>query len=307
MRTSFSIAFAIVFALVTIVTPAGSPVAAQSTSATSGDIVNSIQIDGTERTYRVHLPGGIAPAAGAPVLIVLHGGGGNGKQVDHAKGISDLADQEGFIAVYPNGSGRTSKLLTWNAYNCCAYAHAQDIDDVAFISALIDRVIADYDVDPTRIYITGHSNGAMMTFRLACELSDKIAAAAPYAGALNTDSCSPDSPVPMLIMNGADDTSVLVSGGTGSGIDDTRVDQPTSFAVDTWVAADGCTSAPIETDDGQTLIKTWTACSNGSVVEQVLIRDWGHNWPTIESGAPFDATRVIWDFVSQFSKTQIEG
>lgn len=302
MKTSISIVFAVVIALTAMVSPAGFRVSARSISASANDIVSSIQVDGIERTYRVHMPDAAAPAEGRPVLIVLHGGGGNGKQVDRSKGISDLADQEGFLAVYPNGSGRTSKLLTWNAHNCCGYAHSQHIDDVAFISALIDRVIVEYDVDPTRVYVTGHSNGAMMTFRLACELSDKIAAAAPYAGALDTDSCSPNSPVPMLIMNGEDDTSVLVAGGTGSGIDDTRVDTPTSFAVDTWVAANGCTDVPIETDDGQTLIKSWTDCASKSAVKQVLIRDWGHTWPTIEDGAPIDATRVIWDFVSQFSK-----
>lgn len=305
MRTSFNIAFALVFALVAFCAPDGSLVSAESASATAGDIESSVQIDGTERTYRVHIPGAVAPVDGRPVLIVLHGGGGNGKQVDHSKGISDLADQEGFIAVYPNGSGRTSKLLTWNADNCCGYAHTQNIDDVAFISALIDEVIADYEVDPTRIYMIGHSNGAMMTFRVACELSGKIAAAAPYAGALNTDSCAPESPVPMIIMNGEDDTSVLVSGGSGSGVDATRVDKPTSFAVDTWVAANSCTATPVETDDGQILVKTWTGCANGSVVEQVLVRNWGHTWPTIEDGAPIDATRVIWDFVSQFTKTQV--
>ena len=274
------------------------------TSGSTSD--RSIEIGGLERTYRVHLPALAPPTNGFPVLIVLHGGGGNGKQVEHSTGFSDLADREGFIAVYPDGTGRLPKRLTWNAYNCCAYAHAKDIDDVSFISALIAQLISDYEVDPARIYVTGHSNGAMMTFRLACELADQIAAAAPFAGALNTDGCIPASPVPMLIMNGEDDTNVPVAGGTspnvGYGGEDSRIDMPTSFAVATWVAANGCTGGPTVVNSPAALTTRWTDCANGSMVEQVLIHDWEHSWPSIEDGAPIDASRVIWDFVSQFSK-----
>ncbi len=266
----------------------------------------SIDVSGLERTYHVHLPDAVPPIDGLPVLIVLHGGGGSGKQVEQSTGFSDLADQEGFVAVYPDGTGRLPRRLTWNAANCCAYAHAKDIDDVSFISALIEQLIADYDVNPARMYVTGHSNGAMMTFRIACELADQVAAAAPYAGALNADSCVPDSPVPMLIMNGEDDANVPVAGGTstnvGYGGEDSRIDTPTVFAVDTWVAANSCTDPPSVEDSPAAMTTLWSDCANNSQVEQVLIHNWQHSWPSIAAGAPIDASRVIWDFVSQFVK-----
>lgn len=283
----------------------GSSTQASETLTPGQTVERSIEIDGVERTYRVHLPETAVRSAGLPVLIVLHGGGGNGKQVEHSTGFSQLADKEGFIAVYPNGSGRT-KLLTWNAYNCCAFAYETNVDDVGFISALIDELIVDYRVDPSRISVTGHSNGAMMTFRLACELSDKIAAAAPNAGALNTDTCAPASPVPILIMNGEADENVPVAGGRSEGVgvasQDERIDRPTAHAVDTWVAANGCAGSPTVENTPNALVTSWTECSASSEVEQILIHGWAHRWPSVENGAPFEGSSVIWEFVSQFSK-----
>lgn len=271
-------------------------------------VEQSIEVAGIERTYRAHLPSSVESANGLPVLIVLHGGGGNAKQFERSSGFSGFADEEGFLAVYPDGSSRRLGLQTWNAYSCCGYAYAAGIDDVGFISVLIDHLVSDEQVDPTRIYVTGFSNGAMMTFRIACELSDKVAAAAPYAGALNTDSCSPATPVPMLIMNGDADENVPVAGGTspnaGVASQDDRVDRPTAHAVDTWVAANGCVGTPMVEDTTVALTNSWTDCSAGSKVEQILIHGWTHKWPSVENGAPFDATSVIWEFVSQFSKSQ---
>lgn len=297
--------------IVLVMLVAGALFDARSTLAQpAGETIDrSLDVLGTERTYRVHFPESAGEAAGLPVLIVLHGGGGNGKQVEQSTGFSQLADREGFVAVYPNGSGRT-KLLTWNAHNCCAFAYETDVDDVGFIYALIDQLVADYQVDASRISVTGHSNGAMMTFRIACELSDKIAAAAPNAGALNTDTCAPSSPVPIIIMNGEADENVPVAGGSSVGVgiasQDERIDRPTSHAVDTWVAANGCSLAPVIEDTSVALISLWTPCSNGSVVEQVLIHDWTHRWPSTENGSPLDGATFIWDFVSQFSKPQTQ-
>lgn len=282
------------------------PVSAQT--GTGGTYDESMSVGGRDRTYRVHVPSIAPPAEGSPMLIVLHGGGGNGKQVERSTGFSQLADREGFVVVYPDGSGRLPRRLSWNAHNCCAYAHAEDIDDVGFISALIDALIPAYAIDPARVYITGHSNGAMMTFRLACELSTKIASAAPYAGALNTHTCDPSSPVPILIMNGEDDRNVPVEGGrspnVGYGAEDMRVDEPASYGVETWVLANRCFGAPIEADSATLRMSTWLGCAEGSVVEQVLIHDWEHGWPSPVDGAPIDASAVIWAFVSQFSKPQ---
>jgi polyhydroxybutyrate depolymerase len=272
----------------------------------SGDFDRAIQAGGRLRTFHVHVPESSSTTDVMPVVIVLHGGGGNGQSIERSTGFSDLADERGFVAAYPDGTGRRPHRSTWNAHNCCGYAYDEQVDDVAFISSMIDQLIADFNVDPTRIYVTGFSNGAMMTFRIACELSDKIAAAAPNAGALNTDDCAPGEPLPMLIINGDQDRNVPMAGGTspnvGVPIEDVRVDRPTSHAVDIWVAADACDSTAMVEDTGAATTTTYDRCNGGAVVEQIVIHGWGHHWPRLEDDAPIEASKVIWDFVSQFSK-----
>lgn len=280
---------------------------AQTPVAAGADLDRSLQVDGRDRIYHVHIPAMGAQPAGFPLLIVLHGGTGNGSRMAQKSGFSELADREGFIVVYPDGTGLVNNRFTWNADNCCGYAHRKNVDDVGFISALIDRLIEDFDVDPARVYVTGYSNGAMMSFRLACELSDTIAAAAPYAGALNSDVCAATEPVPILIMNGEDDENVPVAGGrspdAGAPAQNDRVDQPTSYAVETWVGIDGCSDIPDVTDSDSVRVSTYGSCRDGSVVEQVLIHDWDHAWPSAENGSKIDAASIVWEFVSRFAKS----
>src|SRR4030042_572429 len=132
-----------------------------------------------------------------PLVIVLHGGGGNAQSTAGMTGMNVKADSSGVIAVYPNGNGRLSdeKLLTWNAGNCCGYALDNNIDDVAFIRSLIDDLQSKLAIDQSRVYATGISNGGMMSYLLACQLSDKIAAIAPVAGTMGMNSCLPAQPV----------------------------------------------------------------------------------------------------------------
>ena len=268
------------------------PASAQTAASSGTTLERSLSFDGMERTFRVHVPDTIAPASEYPALIVLHGGTGNGRQIERSSGFSDLADQFGFVAVYPDGTGLVNMRYTWNADNCCGYAHRQNVDDVGFISALIDELVADYQVDPSRVSVTGFSNGAMMTFRLACELSGKIAAAAPYAGALNTDSCAATKPVPMLIVNGDADQNVPVAGGlspnAGVPAQNDRVDKPTAYAVQTWVQIDGCSIPPDMEDSTASLITKYSGCAEGTAVEQVLIHGWDHRWPSPANGSPVD-------------------
>jgi polyhydroxybutyrate depolymerase len=170
------------------------PVFAKDSQGTDAQF--SLRHDGRVRTYLVHLPASYSKDKTWPLVLVLHGGGGNGEQVAKMTGFSRKADQEGFIAVYPNGTGLwQNRFLTWNAGNCCAYAYENRIDDVGFIRALIGQLRKDYAVDDRRIYAAGISNGGMMSYRLACGLSDLIAAIGPVAGAQNID-CKPAQPSP---------------------------------------------------------------------------------------------------------------
>jgi polyhydroxybutyrate depolymerase len=145
----------------------------------------SIDIDGRTRTYLLHTPPGYDRHRRTALVLVLHGATQSPDGAERMSGMSALADREKFLVAYPGGTGRLSRVPTWNAGNCCGYALTHKVDDVAFIRALIDKLEHDYPVDPKRVYIAGISNGAMMSYRLACELSDKIAAITPVEGAQN--------------------------------------------------------------------------------------------------------------------------
>ena len=120
-----------------------------------------------ERTYLVHLPPVYDGKRSLPLVIVLHGGGGNAEGAARMTGFSEKADREGFVVVYPNGSGRLkTRLLTWNSGNCCGYAMDQNVDDVGFIRVLIDEFVKTRAIDPKRVFVTGMSNGGMMTSQI---------------------------------------------------------------------------------------------------------------------------------------------
>jgi polyhydroxybutyrate depolymerase len=264
------------------------------------------QVGGRARTYTVHLPPNIANAQSLALVIAMHGGGGNDDNIERMSGLSIKADKENFIVVYPNGSGRLEdKILTWNSGNCCGYALDQQIDDVAFIRALIDKMIATYPIDAKRVYATGMSNGAMMSYRLACELSDKIAAIAPVVGALNDD-CKPSQPVSVIAFNGMLDQHVLFDGGMPKKTIDShsRVDHSAAYAMSFWSQRDGCAATPNHNEQGNIIHDVYTNCANKTAVELYAIKDGGHAWPGGQRGsfigdAPtreISATDLMWEF-----------
>lgn len=179
----------------------------------------SLQHDGDARSYVVRVaPGLTQTRRRVPLVLILHGGGGNAEITERMTGFTTKAEKEGFIVVYPEGSSRfKDKLLTWNAGHCCGYALNNKVDDVGFISALIDKLVRDYPVDPKRIYATGISNGGMMSHRLGIELPHKLAAIASVVGALFGDEKMPAQPVSALMINGMLDQSVPYQGGPPGG------------------------------------------------------------------------------------------
>lgn len=267
----------------------------------------TLEVDGRERTYLVHTPDNYNNSTPVPLVLVLHGGGGHAENAQRMSEMNTVADREGFIAVYPNGTGRLNyRLLTWNAAdNCCGYAHEHEVDDVEFIRALIEQLQADYAIDPNRIYVTGLSNGGMMSYKLACELSDVIAAIAPVAGAMNLADCAPTSPVSVIIFHGTSDRQVLYEGGaTLEGIDRGRVDQPVSSAVDFWTSHNGCAAEPTHTEEGSILSDVYTNCATDAEVTLVTIEGGGHMWPGGKPGRhsadtpnqAINASEVMWEF-----------
>jgi polyhydroxybutyrate depolymerase len=182
-------------------------------AASPDDLSGTLESDGRSRAYFVHLPPGYTGKQPLPLVLVLHGATESPEGVEELSGMSLKADKENFIAVYPRGTGRLSNVPTWNSGNCCGYALMNHVDDVGFLRALIEKLGHDYVVDPKRIYVTGISNGGMMTYRAACELSDKIAAIAPVEGEQNVD-CRPGSPVSVIVFHGTADHLVPFDGGT---------------------------------------------------------------------------------------------
>jgi polyhydroxybutyrate depolymerase len=221
--------------------------------------------------------------------------------------MDGVADRNGFVVVYPDGSGfLRDRLLIWNAGDCCGYAKEQGVDDVAFVWALIDDVTARLRTDPARVFVTGFSNGAMMAYRLGCELADRIAAIAVVSGAMNLDACRPSRPLPVLVMHGTDDGVVPYAGGPTPGTG-SWINRSVEYAVDFWTAHGACPRAPAESRDGEVVRAVYASCAEGTTVAVYTIEGGRHGWPGGEKAredaaepAPLrpDASTVIWEFFS---------
>lgn len=285
---------------------------ATSPLARAGDYRFSIQHGGSQRAYLVHVPASYDPAKPTPVLFALHGGGGNmDYQASDAYGLVAKADNEGFIAVFPNGSSRFAggKFATWNAGNCCGGARDQGVDDVGFIRAVFEQLARQVNVDRSRVYATGMSNGAMMAYRLACEAPDVFRAIAAVAGTDNTRSCTPSRPVPVLHIHARDDSHVLFNGGAGP--DAARASTVTDFVsvpdtVTKWTRLNGC-AAParrvLQTHGAY--CEQYASCS-GAPVQLCVTETGGHSWPGGHKrraeqppSQAISANDVMWEFFSR--------
>lgn len=271
--------------------------------------------DGIRRSYVVRAPRmPIQHNGRVPLVLVLHGGGGNASNAENMTGFTEKAAREGFVVVYPEGTGRFGdKLLTWNAGHCCGYAMKKRVNDVGFINVLINKLIKDYPVDPKRVYATGMSNGGMMTHRLGIELSNRFAAIAPVVATLFGDEQRPAYPVSALIINGMLDQSVPWQGGPpgGRAVEawDGTPAKPVLAQAAFWADANGCANAPAKLDRGP-LIRWRYVCPEGRAVESYLVKDNGHSWPGGQPGsrrgdrpsASLRGTDVIWEFFKAHTK-----
>jgi polyhydroxybutyrate depolymerase len=290
---------------------ANAPTAPSARTFIPGDSTQSLTLAGRERASLVHLPPAIGNSP-LPLVIVLHGGGGNAASAAKMTGLSALGNKANFIVVYPDGTGRLDdRLLTWNAGNCCGYALDNQVDDAGFIRALIEKLARDYPIDARRVYATGISNGGMMAYRLACELSDQIAAIAPVAGALNVE-CKPTQPVSVIAFHGTNDQNVPFNGGAGSKSIDPhpRTDQSVAYAMVFWAQRDSCGATPTRDERGSIVHDTYASCANGTGVELYTVKGGGHAWPggdrlTVLLDAPakeISASAVMWEFFKQHPK-----
>ena len=271
--------------------------------------------DGRERTFRLFVPASVAarPDVPAPLLIALHGGMGSAAQFEASSGFDLIAATDRFIVAYPDGLGAfgTDTLATWNGGICCGFAAREQVDDVRFISNLIDSVEATQSVNPNRVFAAGHSNGAFMAYRLACELSEKIVAIGVQAGGIGTDNCRPQLPVSAIQIHGSEDDHVPLAGGPGTrSVSGVNFPVPVE-AAQTLAAADGCVAPPKRTELSAptklTEVVWQRGCRAGTEVKFVVVYGASHAWMGVPSEAPrlvgreflnYRSSQEIWNFVS---------
>ncbi len=266
-------------------------------SIDSGDYSFVIMHQGIERKYLVHVPLNYNETNSIPAIIILHGGGGNMEESIKYFNLNPKADKEGFLAIYPEGYGKDldgKHLGTWNAGKCCAPATDKNIDDVGFIDKVIEKVKKDFHIDGNRIYSVGFSNGAQMSYRLGCELSNKIAAVV-LGGSVGTfEGCSPSRPIPTYMFSGTEDGCTPYEGGEACGgcvgrffnsigisIDENIYQCSSVDAFTTKIATkNNCLKEPsITYDKDSTTCVTYSSCTNNAEVTSCKISGGGHVWP----------------------------
>jgi polyhydroxybutyrate depolymerase len=265
---------------------------------TSGDYDFKLIHDGLTRTYKVHVPRGYSTNNPLPVVIAFHGGGGNAQASVEFFGLNAKADKENFIVVYPQGSGKKvlGKIFgSWNAGKCCPPARDNNVDDVGFVSKMIDKLKEDFAVDSKRVFATGFSNGALMCYRLACELSEKIAAIAVGGGQDAFSRCIPKSPVAIFHFHGTQDKCAFYNGGTCGGCFADYLnklgipaDRTASLwecrsvqeYIDDWREINGCLSpGEIAYQKGSATCISYGECRNDVEVTLCTLQESGHTWP----------------------------
>ncbi|MEU5877645.1 PHB depolymerase family esterase [Spirillospora sp. NPDC047279] len=234
------------------------------------------------------------PAKPLPLVLALHGGLSNMSQFRSLSGFDKVADDKGFLVAYPDGF-----MTTWNAGDCCGAAKIGNVDDVAFLSKLIDKLTGAGLADRERVYVTGFSNGAGMAYRMACERPGKVAGIGVVEGALVT-SCDPDRPVSAMIFHGTADRSVPFNGGGRRDVNDSRGFPPVSKAVEFW--RERGELPPVRQTAGTmggapsgTQCNTTGKGSQGAQVTFCKIVGGTHRWPG-------GASRMLWDFFSGHSR-----
>lgn len=284
-----------------------------------GDHALTLEHGGGTRHYQVHVP--VDAPGPRPAVLVFHGGGSRGSAMKRYSRLDALADREGFVTVYPDGSGQLERLiLTWNAGFCCGYARRMAVDDIGFVAALLDELDRSLPIDTRRVYATGFSNGAMFAHRLAFEMPDRLAAVAPVAGAwLPPPEVAVARPVPLLHVHSVDDPRALYDGGLGppSPVTEVRTPHPAVATVlARWAELDGCApeaqriEARRDAADHRAEHWVWPHCAGGAAVEHWKLFGPGHAWPGAPPFAPgilgeptriLDVNRAIWDFLRRFA------
>lgn len=276
-------------------------------------VSETLKSGGDLRNYWLVSPEGIDRAKPAPLLLVLHGSAGSGEDMMTVtrRGFERLADKETFIVVYPDALERR-----WND-------QGGTVDDVAFLLAIVDKLVADGLVDKTRVFVTGISNGGMMAQRLACEQAERIAGIATVAGGLSEPlqaTCKPTRPLPVLVIHGTEDPIVPWAGGAVAGFEDFGKVLSARETAKFWAANNRCGDGGViaaepdrDPKDGTRVkMEVFASCPAGAAVRLAAVEGGGHTWPGGYQYLPerfigrtsqdVDANSLIWNFFKETGK-----
>ncbi len=296
----------------TVTAETQSEIASRKARSRAKRFVKTIKVGKIRRSYVVNVPAGYGEKP-APLVLVLHGAMANTFSMAWDTRMTEKANEHGFIVVYPRGIGIAKTLMTWNAGDCCGVAKLRNIDDIAFLRTLIKQIREDYNVDADRIYMAGASNGGMMAYKAAIELSDQIAAIATANGTMMTNAAAPGEPVSILAFHGTKDHIVPYEGGPGGlpfwKIVGTKVADNVKF----WVERDGCSSDVVREKVGNCVKETYGRGVNGTEVCVYIVKDGKHNWPGGRGSlvlndsemSKVDATDIICKFFLAHPKVRI--
>jgi polyhydroxybutyrate depolymerase len=270
-------------------------------SASTGNSTGLLMSDGLERGFRLHIPDAYAPSTPAALVLNFHGLGSNAVQQELYSGLIGESDEAGFIVATPEGSGNPQR---WYFIDL----PGAEVDDFAFVRALIGHLSDTLCIDPSRVYATGMSNGGFMSSALACEMSDTFAAVAPVAGVTYLPSCEGKRPVPIVIFHGTNDAVVPFAGGN-IGLVPAALPGVRETAG-RWAQHNGCGPMPdTERIASDVALERYAGCSGGAGVHLYVIEGGGHTWPGAlplpfldKTTQSIKAAEIIWRFFSEHSK-----
>ena len=251
--------------------------------------------DNLDRFYYVYTPSNIDSNESIPVLFAFHGYGSSAMRHLNYTNYFPLADSNNFIVIYPQGATTATLSTHWNVGG---WTSKSTIDDLDFVDTVISLLKDKIQIDETRIYSSGMSNGGYMGYHLACNLSSKFAAIASVTGSMTNDTfneCDPTHPTPILQIHGLLDFIVPYDGNAGS--------KSIPDVINYWVNYNSCNLDPetlIKYDDYSLVVyETYSNCLNDVNVKLILHPEMGHDWPSTQSHN-INASSEIWNFVSMF-------
>lgn len=250
----------------------------------------SLVHDGVERTYRQFVPESDAPDGGWPLVLALHGGLGSGDQFARVSGFEELAAREGLVVLHPDGEGRT-----WDAGACCGSAARNEVDDVGFLAALIEETLRVLPVDEERVFVTGFSNGAMMSFRFGCERPEMVRAVGLVAGSLEARECPGGAGTNLFAFHGDADDNHPIEGGMGTDTVSRVAFRSMADSLARWTAAMGCAESPRTATEGPLTTSEWDGCRDGAKATYVIVAGMDHQWtPDDGQFGGASTSEVLW-------------